>query len=176
MLGRPYRGTGPNEVLDILAGRVDVETLLSWELLRSPLPRMESTSEPRARRLFSAIRQDLGLQNGEWQTNRSLAELTEETREILEELERRIAGATLFQRENPLVRHVVLRKRQQLEEAKDKDGKPLLAPVGVDVHPDREHASERRAFDVLFEGKALRTSEKFPTGIWRGARLRQGPG
>jgi hypothetical protein len=50
----------------------------------------------------------LGLQNGEWQTNRSLADLTEETREILEEeLERRIAGATLFQRENPLVRHVV---------------------------------------------------------------------
>ena len=153
----------PDEVLEILAGRVEVETLAhAWELLRSPLPRMESTSEPRARRLFSAIRQDLGLQNGEWQTNRSLAELTEETREILEEeLDRRIAGATLFQRENPLVRHVVLRKRLQLEEAKDKDGKPLLTPVGVDVHPEREHASEQRAFDTLFEGKALRTSENF---------------
>ncbi|MCS7901125.1 phospholipase D-like domain-containing anti-phage protein [Pseudomonas aeruginosa] len=153
----------PNEVLDILAGRMEVETLAhAWELLRSPLPRMESTSEPRARRLFSAIRQDLGMQNGEWQTNRSLAELTEETREILEEeLERRIAGATLFQRENPLVRHVVLRKRQQLEETKDKDGKPLLTPVGVDVYPEREHASEQRAFDVLFEGKGLRTSEDF---------------
>jgi SNF2 family DNA or RNA helicase len=147
----------PDEVLDILAGRVEVESLThAWELLRSPLPRMESTSEPRARRLFSAIRQDLGLQNGEWQTNRSLAELTEETREILEEeLERRIAGATLFQRENPLVRHVVLRKRQQLEDAN------LLARVGVDVHPEREQATEQRAFDVLFEGKALRTSEDF---------------
>lgn len=147
----------PDEVLDILAGRVEVETLThAWELLRSPLPRMESTTEPRARRLFSAIRQDLGLQNGEWQTNRSLAELTEETREILEEeLERRIAGATLFQRENPLVRHVVLRKRQQLEDAN------LLARVGVDVHPEREQATEQRAFDVLFEGKALRTSEDF---------------
>jgi len=123
---------------------------------------MESTSEPRARRLFSAIRQDLGLQSGEWQTNRSLADLTEETREILEEeLERRIAGATFFQRENPLVRHVVLRKRQQLEETKDKDGKPLLTPVGVDVHPDRDKVTEQRAFDVLFEGKALRTSEDF---------------
>lgn len=147
----------PDEVLDILAGRVEVESLThAWELLRSPLPRMESTSEPRARRLFSAIRQDLGLQNGAWQTNRSLADLTEETREILEEeLERRIAGATLFQRENPLVRHVVLRKRQQLEDAN------LLARVGVDVHPEREQATEQRAFDVLFEGKALRTSEDF---------------
>lgn len=147
----------PEEVLDILAGRVEVESLAyAWELLRSPLPRTESTSEPRARRLFSAIRQDLGLKNGEWQTNRSLAELTEETREVLEEeLERRIAGATLFQRENPLVRHVVLRKRQQLEDAN------LLARVGVDVHPEREQATEQRAFDVLFEGKALRTSEDF---------------
>lgn len=153
----------PGEVLEILSGRVEVEKLSdAWELLRSPLPRTESTSEPRARRLFSAIRQDLGLQNGDWQTNRSLAELTEETREILEEeLDRRIAGATLFQRENPLVRHVVLRKRLQLEETKDKDGKPLLTPVGVDVHPEREYASEQRAFDMLFEGKALRTSENF---------------
>jgi len=153
----------PDEVLDILAGRVEVESPTHvWELLRSPLPRVESTSEPRARRLFSAIRQDLGLRSGEWQTNRSLADLTEETREILEEeLERRIAGATLFQRENPLVRHVVLRKRLQLEEAKDKDGKPLLTPVGVDVHPEREHASEQREFDMLFEGKALRTYEDF---------------
>ena len=147
----------PADVLDILAGREEVLTLAhAWELLRSPLPRMESTTEPRARLLFSAIRQDLGLQNGEWQTNRSLADLTEETQEILEEeLERRIAGATLFQRENPLVRHVVLRKRQQLEDA------GLLAKVGVDVHPEREQASEQRAFDTLFEGQALRTSEDF---------------
>ncbi|KVC61517.1 helicase [Burkholderia ubonensis] len=153
----------PDDVLDILSGRVEVATLAhAWELLRSPLPRTESTIEPRARRLFSAIRQDLGLQSGGWQTDRSLANLTEETREILEEeLERRIAGATFFQRENPLVRHVVLRKRQQLEEAKDKDGKPLLTPVGVDVHPERERITEQRAFDALFEGKALRTSEDF---------------
>ncbi|CAM5538345.1 phospholipase D-like domain-containing anti-phage protein [Eoetvoesiella caeni] len=145
----------PDEVLDILAGRVQVETLShAWELLRSPLPRMESTTEPRARRLFSAIRQDLELQNGEWQTSRPLIDLTEETREILEEeLERRIAGATLLQRENPLVRHVVLRKRQQLEDA------GLLERVGVDVHPERARIAEPQAFDTLFEGKALRTSE-----------------
>lgn len=153
----------PDEVLEILASRQEVlDPVHAWELLRSPLPRVESTNEPRARKLFSAIRQDLGLTNGEWQTNRPLTDLAEETREILEEeLERRIAGATFFQRENPFVRHVVLRKRRQLEETKDKDGKPLLTPVGVDVHPDRERVREQRAFDVLFEGKALRTSEAF---------------
>jgi len=147
----------PDEVLEILAGRQEVlDPGHAWELLRSPLPRVESTSEPRARKLFSAIRQDLGLTNGEWQTNRPLTDLAEETREILEEeLERRIAGATLFQRENPLVRHVVLRKRQQLEDAN------LLTRVGVEIHPDRSKVAELRIFDGLFEGKALRTSEDF---------------
>jgi superfamily II DNA or RNA helicase len=147
----------PDDVLDILSGRQEVLDLgHAWELLRSPLPRVESTSEPRARRLFSAIRQDLGLTNGEWQTHRPSTDLAPETREILEEeLERRIAGATLFQRENPLVRHVVLRKRQQLEEAN------LLARIGVDLHPDRSRVTELRLFDALFEGKALRTSEDF---------------
>lgn len=147
----------PDEVLEILAGRQEVlDPGHAWELLRSPLPRVESTSEPRARRLFSAIRQDLGLTNGESQTNRLLADLVEETREVLEEeLERRIAGATLFQRENPLVRHVVLRKRQQLEDAN------LLARIGVEVHPDRSKVTEPRIFDGLFESKALRTSEDF---------------
>lgn len=147
----------PDEVLEILAGRQEVlDPGHAWELLRSPLPRVESTSEPRARKLFSAIRQDLGLTNGEWQTNRPLTDLAEETREILEEeLERRIAGATLFQRENPLVRHVVLRKRQQLEDAN------LLTRVGVEIHPDRSKVAEPRIFDGLFEGKALRTSEDF---------------
>lgn len=147
----------PAEVLDILAGRQEVLELQSaWELLRSPLPRTDGTNEPRARRLFSAIRQDLGLTGIEWQTNRPLADLTIETREILEEeLERRIVGATFFQRENPLVRHVVLRKRLQLEDS------GLLARVGVDVHPDRSLVKEPRAFDVLFEDKALRTTEDF---------------
>jgi superfamily II DNA or RNA helicase len=147
----------PGELLGILSGQEAVVTAeRAWELLRSPLPRVESTDEPRARHLFSAVRQDLGMTNDEWQTNRPLADLTVETREILEEeSERRISGATLFQRENPLVRHVVLRRRHQLEEAK------LLDRVGVDVHPDRSLVREPRAFDALFEGKALRTSEGF---------------
>ena len=45
------------------------------------------------------------------QASQPFTEPTGETREILEdELYREIAGATFFQRENPLVRHIVLRK------------------------------------------------------------------
>jgi hypothetical protein len=120
------------------------------------LPLVESTQEPRARKLFSAIRQDLGLLNGESQTAKTITDLTEDTREILEdELERRVSGASLFQRENPLVRHVILRKRVSLEEA------GLLTKVGVNVHPDRQLIGDPRWFDGLFEVRALRTNENF---------------
>ena len=140
------------EVLGIISGGQQVTSLdHAWALLRSPLPLVDSTGEPRARRLFSAIRQDLGLLNGEMQTSRPLADLSEDTREIMEdELHRHVTGATFFQRENPLVRHVVLRKRVSLENA------GLLSRVGVDLHPDRQLMRDPQSFDVLFEAEALR--------------------
>jgi hypothetical protein len=147
----------PGTVLPILSGGQQVtEPKHAWELLRSPLPLVDSTQEPRARRLYSAIRQDLGLTGGEWQAKKAFTDLSEDTREFLEdELQREVSGATFFQRENPFVRHVVLRKRAGLEAA------GLLTKVGVDVHPERSLVREVRPFDTLFEGKALRTSEDF---------------
>jgi superfamily II DNA or RNA helicase len=147
----------PQEVLPILAGEQEViEPSFAWKLLRSPLPVVDSTQEPRARRLYSAIRQDLGLTSDDWQTAKPFTDLTEDAREVLEdELHREMAGATFFQRENPLVRHIVLRKRTTLEDA------GLLTKVGVDVHPDSSLAREIHLFNALFEGKALRTSEDF---------------
>ncbi len=146
----------PNEVLPILSGEQEVnEPTFAWELLRSPLPMVDSTQEQRARRLFSAIRQDLSLGH-EWEVSRPLTDLTDETREVLEdELYRDIAGASFFQRENPFVRHIVLRKRVSLEDA------DLLPRIGVDVHPDRNLSKEVHLFNSLFENKALRTSEDF---------------
>ena len=156
----------PQEALPVVSGRQAVTELsFAWELLRSPLPLVDSTQESRARRLYSAIRQDLGLTNGEWQTNKPFTELSEDTREILEDdLNREISGATFLQRENPFVRHIVLRKRTSLEEA------GLLKKVGVDVHPDPNLARELQLFNVLFEAKALRTSEDFREA-YREARL-----
>lgn len=147
----------PAEALPIVSGAEEVaEPGHAWNLLRSPLPLVDSTQEPHARKLFNLIRYDLGLVKGEWQTAKTLADLSEDAREVLgEELQRRIANAPFFQRENPLVRHVVLRKRADLEKAH------LLDRVGVDLHPDRGRASDVRRFDVLFEGKALRASQAF---------------
>ena len=147
----------PQMALPIISGKQAItEPSYAWELLRSPLLLVAATQEPRARRLYSAIRQDLGLTDGDWQTNKSLTELSNDTREVLEDdLNREKRGATFFQRENPFVRHIVLRKRTSLEKA------GLLRRIGVDLHPERDLARELHLFDALFEAKALRTSEDF---------------
>ena len=158
VLGNEYsRWHQPDEVLPLISGQTKVEDPdFGWNLLRSPLPVVNSTDEPRARRLFSAIRQDLGLQERQTDTSAPITQLSDDTREILEEdLERNISSATFFQRENPLVRHIVLRKRADLEAS------GLLPRIGVDLHPDRRYIRDTQRFDALFEGKALRTNDDF---------------
>lgn len=152
-LGKWHR---PGEVLDILAGEERVtEPSFAWELLRSPLPQVNSTGEARARKLYSSIRQDLGLSERQWQAG-TYGDLSSATQEDLEdELSRDIAGAPFFQRENPFVRHVVLRKRTTLED------EGLLDKIAVDVHPNRDLSREPQIFNALFENLALRTAEDF---------------
>lgn len=160
VLGNDYaKWHRPQEVLPILAGdQLVSEASFAWELLRSPLPVVDSTNEKFARRLFSSIRQDLELldKNEKWDIRASLDDLSEDSIDYFEdELDRKISGASFFQRENPFIRHIVLRKRVTLEEA------GLLPKIGVDVHPERRLAKDVHKFNSLFEGKALRTSEDF---------------
>lgn len=146
----------PKDIIPILSGEHNViEAGFAWRLLRAPLPTVNSTQDSQARRLYSLIRQDLGLPQREW-LGGSYSELGEDAREVLEDaLERRVAGASFFQRENPFVRHVVLRKRTTLE------NEGLLKAIGVDVHPDAGLVKDVHRFHALFEGLALRSSEDF---------------
>lgn len=99
----------------------------AWELIRCPLP-------PGAEhRLYDEIRNALGLADTEFFTARGYSELPGDIRDsILDELERTSEGLTFFQRQNPIVRHTVLRQRRALEDM------GLLEPIRVDVHPDPE--------------------------------------
>ncbi|MEZ8394604.1 phospholipase D-like domain-containing anti-phage protein [Vibrio cyclitrophicus] len=148
----------PKEVLPILSGEQHVSSpSFAWELLRSPLPMVDSSNEKHSRKLIRSIREDLDLLNNRKSDIRNpLTDLSEDSRDYLEdELDRDIAGASFFQRENPFVRHIVLRKRVTLEDAN------LLPRIGVHVHPDRQLAKEEHKFGSLFTGKALITSEEF---------------
>ena len=146
----------PSRVLPILSGEERIEDLeYGWRLLRSPLPTLESTNEPNARRLFRNLREDLDLPRHAHLAG-ALSEVPQDLREDLEmELARVIDGASFFQRENPLVRHVVLRKRATLE------ARGLLERIAVNVHPDAGLARNPHQFNALFQDIALRTAPDF---------------
>jgi superfamily II DNA or RNA helicase len=146
----------PGRVLPILCGDERVVDLdHAWQLLRSPLPTMESTNEPNARRLFRNLREELAMGPADHLAG-ALTELPGDLRDDLEtELERVIDGASFFQRENPLVRHVVLRKRTTLE------ARGLLDKIAVNIHPDADLATDPHRFNALFQGLALRTTPDF---------------
>ena len=48
-----------------------------------------------------------------------------------------------------------MRKRTTLED------EGLLKKIGVDIHPNRDLSRELQAYNALFEGQALRTSDDF---------------
>jgi superfamily II DNA or RNA helicase len=155
----------PDKVLAILSGKEEVlDPEYGWQLLRSPFPTVESTNEPNARLLFRNLREEMALPGRDYFAPATVTALPRDLRDDLEtELEREIDGASFFQRENPLVRHVVLRKRQTLEE------RGLLARIAVNVHPAETLVREPQAFHVLFEGLALRTTADFDQA-YRAAR------
>ncbi|TQE98702.1 MAG: helicase, partial [Spiribacter salinus] len=149
----------PDRVIPLLTGeQTERDPDQAWEYLRSPIPPTDISEVGSFRRMIQKIRRDLGMKDREFEqpphTDRT--DLDRDTREAIEdELDRTIHGTTFFQRHNPIVRHVVLRKRQDLEE------KGLLQRVGVLLHPDRDRLKDGHLYAAMFEGKALRTGPAF---------------
>ena len=148
----------PADIIPVLSGEEEVTSQeYAWELLRSPLPTVYLTQDSYAQRLYSSVRQDLSVPKDLWEVpGKSLADLDGDTRADLEDaIESQVSGATFFQRENPFVRHIVLRKRTTLEDA------GLLKRIAVDVHPDPDLAKDIHRHNALFEDLGLRTSPDF---------------
>lgn len=115
-----------------------------WALIRNPLP------PGREAPLFDQIRRDLAISKQEFRADKSYTDLGEDVRHDLRDaLRERDRGLSFFQRHNPFVRHVVLRKRKTLED------QGLLKKIAVDVFPRADAAAPG------FEGKGLVTSAAF---------------
>lgn len=131
--------------LPLITGESRVEDELeAWNLVRNPLPPRKE--DP----LFDHIRTDLQIRSKKYFTDKSLTDLEAFTREEFSDaMSDRKDGLSFFQRNNPILRHTVLRKRATLEEL------GLLDKIAVDIWP-----SEGEQLS-MFDGLGLLTSPEF---------------
>jgi superfamily II DNA or RNA helicase len=136
----------PKLVIPILTGEKDIAAEReAWDLIRNPLPpKTEATA------LFDMIRSDLGIPADEFFTAQDVSYLEPFTRDHLrDDLAESQHGLGFFRRNNPMVRHVVLRRRSTLED------KGLLPRIAVDISPIAGNSPP------MFDGLALRTAPEF---------------
>jgi superfamily II DNA or RNA helicase len=155
VLGRTSLWQAPVRILPLITGKKVIEDEGDvWDLLRNPLP-------PRSDGvLFDQIREDLNLPERCWVTSKSALDLTEGTRERLhDENGRRVKGLPFFVRNNPIVRHTVLRRRADLEK------KGLLPKIAVDLHPTEAGGP------AGFVGQALLTNPNIDDAYAAAARF-----
>lgn len=158
VLGNRYsKWHRPDDILPLLTGNSKIHSPNEgWTYLSSPLPHVNSTDDTNVKQLLAMIRQELKISDRRTDSTNLLTDLQDETREKLsEELLREEHEATFFQRENPFVRHIILRRRANLEKI------GLLQKIGVDLFPNKEKISRIVHYDSLFEGNALRTTDDF---------------
>lgn len=147
----------PSDVVDLLSGVDRIERAeQAWTFIKTPLPPVDATNEAKARQLYSLIRSELSLGRDTFYCEPPLVSLDEDIHDVLQDaLDEEVNGASFFQRENPFVRHIVLRKRSTLEEA------GLLPRIAVDIHPDIDRVGDEHGFRGLFDGIGLRVDDDY---------------
>ncbi|NCN05107.1 MAG: DEAD/DEAH box helicase family protein [Spirochaetales bacterium] len=123
-------------VLPYITGKEQPQTTKDvWSLLSNPLP------PPNEHEVISRIRDQLNIAPDTFESNIAYEDLDYLVQEIW--LSECLAD-DFFKQYNPVLRHVVLRKRKQLED----DG--LLDRIGVVIHPERAqmHKYQSRFIDM----------------------------
>ncbi|MCX8571142.1 phospholipase D-like domain-containing anti-phage protein [Aminobacter sp. MET-1] len=140
----------PDVVLPYLKGDRQVADLREgWQLLTNPMPPIADDD------LIADIRDALEMKPGEWATTKFASDISNPvvTAKADMELTGLREGLGYFQRDNPLLRHVVLRKRRDLEKL------GLLPSLPVEIHPNRDVPPPGHLFREL----SLFTSDAFDT-------------
>lgn len=146
VLGRyasPWRS--PTSAIPVLTGtKVILDEGEAWNWLRNPLP------AARENPLFDLIRGDLSIKPDSFFTDRPVTDLEEFSRlELRDAIASHVEGAGFMPRNNPILRHTVLRKRSTLEEM------GLLDRIAVDIWPSESDPAP------MFSGMALDTTADF---------------
>jgi hypothetical protein len=140
---------------DVLTGETGLsDPRDAWDYVRNPLPAAKLVTKDQTFRQFAEeVRLELGLDPKNTVIHDGLTDLPDEARDLLEDALTARNREPLLKRENPFVRHVVLRRRGVLED------KGLLPRIGVFRHPDEDAGQTARS--GFFDGKAVITSQSF---------------
>lgn len=132
------------EAIPLITGEAKPnDTAEAWKWIQNPLPPASDDL------LFQNLRDGLGIAPDQFESPHAFEDLDYLLQEV--HLSEALA-AGFFQRHNPLLRHVVLRKRSELEEA------GLLEKVGVNTHPLR---SRRDLYENRFVTLGIHTNRPF---------------
>jgi hypothetical protein len=145
----PWRNN-PQAALALVSGRErPLDEANAWAWLSNPLPLGNE------HHVFDMIRSDLGVPRDVFSAGgRSYTELDDliTREEIRERLLHDEGGLAFLQQHNPVVRHVVLRRRKTLEE------EGLMKPVAVEIHPRPDDPDHRSRIFFEANGRAVETS------------------
>jgi superfamily II DNA or RNA helicase len=121
----------------------------AWQWFRNPIPPAKEADV-----IFGHVRNALSLRDDTFVTDVAFSQVSDEDDFIRSQFEYDVLTDAnelgFFQRNNPVVRHVVLRRRQTLED------EGLMPRIAVDVHPMKD-----QTLPSIFAGVGLQTSANF---------------
>lgn len=132
----------------VISGKRKVtEEREAWGLFRNPLPAAAENEV-----IFGLMRDAIGLAKNRFVSSTAFSDIDDQfcREQFVDDVLTPRGSLDFFQRNNPVVRHVVLRKRSTLEEM------GLLPRIPVDIHP-----LPGAHMPPMFDGLGLRTSTAF---------------
>jgi Helicase conserved C-terminal domain len=137
-----------DKAVPVITGKQQVTTEReAWSLFRNPLPAAAENEV-----IFGFVREAIQLPATRFVTQASFSDINDAfyRDQLVDDVLTPKGDLGFFQRNNPVVRHVVLRKRSTLE------GMGLIPRIPVDIHPlPGSH------MPPMFDGLGLRTSHAF---------------
>jgi superfamily II DNA or RNA helicase len=137
-----------DNVVPVITGKQKVtEDREAWSLFRNPLPAAAENEV-----IFGLMRDAIDMAKNRFVTQMSFSDIHDafSRDQFVDDVLTPKGDLGFFQRNNPIVRHVVLRKRSTLERL------GLLPRIPVDIHPlPGQH------MPPMFDGLGLRTSSAF---------------
>jgi superfamily II DNA or RNA helicase len=138
------------KAIPLITGQVNVtEDRDAREWSRNPIPPAKEADV-----IFGHVRNAISLPDNRFVTNLAFSQIPGEDNFVRPQFEddvlSSVDGLSFFQRNNPILRHVVLRRRKTLED------EGLLPRIAVDIHP-----MKGQPLPAMFDGLGLRTSANF---------------